>query len=96
MNRFVASITIAFLLVAISFGTWQLFLGNFNAAFSTLPFLVIIYFFVPSQRKLQSAYSGHDQSFFLLIRLTMNYRGFLGSSSCSQFPFFVCEQLRID
>jgi hypothetical protein len=50
MNKFVAYLTISFLLAVVSFGTWQLFLGNFNAAFSTLPFLVIIYFFVKERK----------------------------------------------
>lgn len=51
MNKVTAYFLIAFLLILVSFGTWQLFLGNFEAAFSTLPFLVIIYFFVTAQRR---------------------------------------------
>ncbi len=51
MNKLSACLLLMFLLVIIVFGTWQLFLGNFEAAFSTLPFLVIIYFFVMKQRR---------------------------------------------
>ncbi len=50
MNKVTAYFLIVFLLAVVSFGTWQLFLGNFEAAFSTLPFLVIMYFFVMKQR----------------------------------------------
>jgi hypothetical protein len=50
MNKLTAYLLIIFLLILVFFGTWQLFLGNFEAAFSTLPFLVIIYFFVIKQR----------------------------------------------
>jgi hypothetical protein len=46
MNKPVAIFTILFALVVISFGTWQLFKGNLEAAFSTFPFLLIIYIFV--------------------------------------------------
>ncbi len=51
MNKLSACLLLIFLLAIISFGTWQLFLGNFEAAFSTLPFLVIVYFFVMKQRR---------------------------------------------
>jgi uncharacterized membrane protein YqhA len=50
MSKISAYLLIAFLLVLVSFGTWQLFLGNFDAAFSTLPFLVIVYFFVKGRK----------------------------------------------
>ncbi len=50
MNKVTAYFLIVFLLAVVSFGTWQLFVGNFEAAFSTLPFLVIMYFFVMKQR----------------------------------------------
>jgi len=46
MNKPVAIFTILFALTVISFGTWQLFKGNLEAAFSTFPFLLIIYIFV--------------------------------------------------
>lgn len=46
MNRFVAICILIFALTVIAFGTWQLFEGNFEAAFTALPFLVIIFLFV--------------------------------------------------
>lgn len=35
-----------FVLFLVAFSTWQLFHGNLEAAFSSLPFLLIIYLFV--------------------------------------------------
>jgi hypothetical protein len=35
-----------FAVSVVAFGTWQLFLGNLEAAFSTFPFLLIIYLFI--------------------------------------------------
>jgi hypothetical protein len=35
-----------FVLFLVGFSTWQLFHGNLEAAFSSLPFLLIIYLFV--------------------------------------------------
>jgi len=35
-----------FVLMLVLFSTWQLFLGNIEAAFSTLPFLLVAYLFV--------------------------------------------------
>jgi len=40
----------SFVLFLVSFCTWQLFQGNLEAAFSTLPFLFIIYLFVIRRR----------------------------------------------
>ena len=37
---------ILFSLALIGFCTWQLFAGNLEAAFSSLPFLLIIYVFI--------------------------------------------------
>ena len=51
MSKLSACLLLIFLLAVILFGTWQLFLGNFEAAFSTLPFLVIIYFFLMERRR---------------------------------------------
>ena len=51
MNKVSALLLLIFLLVIVSFSTWQLFLGNLEAAFSALPFLVIIYFFLKAQKK---------------------------------------------
>ena len=39
-----------FVLFLVSFSTWQLFHGNLEAAFSSLPFLLIIYIFVMRRR----------------------------------------------
>ncbi len=46
MNKTAAALIILFTVAVISFGTWQLFKGNFEAAFSSFPFLLIIYFFI--------------------------------------------------
>mgnify|MGYP000906072414 CR=1 FL=1 len=51
MSKTVAYFTICFALAVICFGTWQLFSGNFTAAFSSLPFLLIIYLFVTTSRR---------------------------------------------
>lgn len=39
-----------FVIFLVAFCTWQLFQGNLEAAFSTLPFLLIIYLFVMRHR----------------------------------------------
>lgn len=39
-----------FVLFLVVFSTWQLFHGNLEAAFSSLPFLLIIYLFVIRRR----------------------------------------------
>ena len=46
------SIILLFILVLflVAFCTWQLFQGNLEAAFSALPFLLIIYLFVIRRR----------------------------------------------
>ena len=41
MKRLPALLLLLFSLGVISFGTWQLFHGNLEAAFSVLPFLLI-------------------------------------------------------
>lgn len=48
MSKPLAYFTIVFTLAVIFFGTWQLYSGNFTAAFSSLPFLLIIYLYVLS------------------------------------------------
>lgn len=40
----------SFVLFLVTFCTWQMFQGNLEAAFSTLPFLLIIYLFVMRRR----------------------------------------------
>jgi hypothetical protein len=39
-----------FVLFLVAFSTWQLFHGNLEAAFSSLPFLLIIYLFIMRRR----------------------------------------------
>lgn len=51
MTKPLAIFTILFALAVIGFGTWQLFLGNLEAAFSSFPFLLIIYVFVKPSRE---------------------------------------------
>ncbi|MBT1076372.1 hypothetical protein KJB29_14075 [Geobacter grbiciae] len=51
MNRLVSIFLVVFVIALVSFGTWQLFLGNFEAAFSSAPFLLIVYLFLRPWRK---------------------------------------------
>ena len=51
MNKISALLLLLFLLAIVSFSTWQLFLGNLEAAFSALPFLLILYLFLKAQQK---------------------------------------------
>ena len=44
---FILIIFVAFLM---TFSTWQLFRGNLEAAFSALPFLLIVYLFLLKRR----------------------------------------------
>jgi hypothetical protein len=39
-----------FVIFLVAFCTWEMFQGNLEAAFSTLPFLFIIYLFVMRRR----------------------------------------------
>jgi hypothetical protein len=39
-----------FVLFLVAFSTWQLFHGNLEAAFSSLPFLLIVYLFIMRRR----------------------------------------------
>ena len=45
-----AILLITFVLFLVGFSTWQLFQGNLEAAFSSLPFLLIVYLFVMRRR----------------------------------------------
>ncbi|WP_298267245.1 hypothetical protein [Geobacter sp.] len=49
MKKTLSLLLIAFVLAVVSFGTWQLFLGNFEAAFSSAPLLLLLYFFMRPQ-----------------------------------------------
>lgn len=51
MNKLFASFLIVMVLSIVGFGTWQLFLGNWEAAFSAFPFLLVLYFFVNLNKK---------------------------------------------
>lgn len=51
MSKPAAIFILLFTLAVIGFGTWQLFEGNLEAAFSSLPFLLIIYIFIKPLRK---------------------------------------------
>ena len=46
MKRIPALLLLLFTLCIVAFGTWQLFRGNLEAAFSSLPFLLVTYLFV--------------------------------------------------
>lgn len=50
MKKLSAILMIFLIIFLVAFGTWQLFLGNLEAAFATFPFLLIIYFFLKPLR----------------------------------------------
>ena len=50
LKKLPAILLTAFVLFLVAFSTWQLFQGNLEAAFSSLPFLLIIYLFVMRRR----------------------------------------------
>ena len=51
MSKPFAMFILLYALAVIGFCTWQLFQGNLEAAFSSLPFLLIIYIFIKPFRK---------------------------------------------
>ena len=51
MKKLPALLLIVFVLFIVSFGTWQLFQGHLEAAFSSVPFLLITYLFVKPLQK---------------------------------------------
>jgi hypothetical protein len=51
MSRPAAIFLILFALAVIGFGTWQLYAGNLEGAFSSFPFLLIIYIFIRPFRR---------------------------------------------
>jgi hypothetical protein len=53
MKRILALIQIIIILIIIGFGTWQLFLGNFEAALAGFPLLVAYYLLVVSLQRRQ-------------------------------------------
>ena len=50
MKKLPSILLFVFVLFLVAFSTWQLFHGNLEAAFSSLPFLLIIYLFVMRRR----------------------------------------------
>jgi uncharacterized membrane protein len=50
LKKLPAILLTLFVLFLVAFSTWQLFRGNLEAAFSSLPFLLIIYLFVMRRR----------------------------------------------
>jgi hypothetical protein len=49
-NRVLALLLLLFVVMVFSFGTWQMFAGNLEAAFISLPFLVIAFLFMQRWR----------------------------------------------
>jgi uncharacterized membrane protein len=49
-KRVPAALLFIFVIILVAFSTWQLFAGNLEAAFSSLPFLLIVYLFVIRRR----------------------------------------------
>jgi hypothetical protein len=50
LKKLPAILLFMFVLFLVGFSTWQLFHGNLEAAFSSLPFLLIVYLFVIRRR----------------------------------------------
>jgi hypothetical protein len=50
LKKLPAILLIIFVLFLVGFSTWQMYRGNFEAALSSLPFLLIIYLFVMRRR----------------------------------------------
>jgi hypothetical protein len=51
MRKTAAIIQIILILVIIGFGTYHLYLGNFEVSIATMPLLLLYYFFVVGRRK---------------------------------------------
>lgn len=51
MRRIAALIQVIVIILLVGFSTWQLFLGNFEAAFATLPLLIVYYVFVTAKQR---------------------------------------------
>jgi len=61
MNKKIAAvIQIVFILLVVGFGTYQLYQGNFEASFSTMPFLIVYYLFVTVRQKRLREQEGHE------------------------------------
>jgi hypothetical protein len=50
MKRILALIQIVIIILIVGFGTWQLYLGHFELALASFPFLIIYYVFIVAGR----------------------------------------------
>jgi hypothetical protein len=53
MKRILAVIQLIIIVLIVGFGTWQLYLGNFEMAFVSFPFLIVYYLFVIARQRRQ-------------------------------------------
>jgi len=53
MKRNLALILLIIIIVIVGFSTWQLYLGNFELAFVSLPFLIVYYVFIIANKRRQ-------------------------------------------
>lgn len=53
MKRILAVIQLIIIVLIVGFGTWQLYLGNFELAFVSFPFLIVYYLFVIARQRRQ-------------------------------------------
>jgi hypothetical protein len=60
-RRIAAAIQILFIVLVIGFGTYQLYQGNFEASFATMPFLIIYYLFVTVRQKRMRELDPHEK-----------------------------------
>ena len=51
MKKMSALLLIIVVIFVVCFATWQLFMGNLEAAYSIFPFLLVTYFFLRLQQK---------------------------------------------
>lgn len=51
LKKLPSTLLVVFVIFLVVFSTWQLFHGNLEAAFSSLPFLLIVYLFVIRRRQ---------------------------------------------
>ena len=51
MKRILAAIQIAIIVAIVGFGTWQLFLGNFELAAVSFPFLAVYYVIIVARQR---------------------------------------------
>jgi len=51
LNKSFQIFLLIFVIILVVFSTWQLFMGNLEAAFSMFPFLVIIFFLIKKKKE---------------------------------------------